>query len=129
MPVVYTIDKRRGIIRTRCYGFVTLPEVIYHFGALASDPDCPSRLDVVLDLSDMTSLPSDEKLKAVTDEIRGIRDRVVFGACAIVASSDPLFGTARVFEVLAARSFQATGVFRSPEDAEEWLAEQRSQPS
>ena len=57
VPVVYQISK--GLIRTRCYGPVTLPEVAEHFRELERDPDCPPRLDVLLDLRDITSLPSE----------------------------------------------------------------------
>ena len=48
MPVTYKIDKADGIIRTKCTGPVTIGEVIEHFHALERDPDCPSRLDVLL---------------------------------------------------------------------------------
>jgi len=126
MPVLYQIDKRNRVIRTKCVGNVTLEEVIQHFHTLEHDPDCPDRLDVLLDLRETTSIPADWQLRAVSEEIRRIRDRVSFGACAIVASSDVLFGTAKVFEVFAARGFRATRVVRGPSEAEAWLAEQRA---
>jgi hypothetical protein len=126
MPVLYQIDKRNKVIRTKCVGNVTLPEVIHHFHTLEHDPDCPDRLDVLLDLREMTSLPSDDQLRGVSEEIRRVRDRVTFGACAIVAASDAIFGTAKIFEVFAARGFRATRVVRGPSEAEAWLAEQRA---
>jgi hypothetical protein len=126
MSVTYTIDKSLGLIRTRCFGHVTLPEVIAHFRELEIDEQCPTRLDVILDLTDQTSLPSSEQLRAVTEKIGRLRDRVRFGACAIVVASDAWFGTAQVFEVLAARSFSATKVFREVGVAETWLEDQRS---
>ena len=126
MPVTYTIDKPLGLIRTRCFGHVTLPEVIAHFRELEIDEQCPTRLDVILDLTDQTSLPSSEQLRAVTEKIGRLRDRVRFGARAIVVASGAWFGTAQVFEVLAARSFAATKVFREFGAAEIWLEDQRS---
>ena len=112
MSVTYTIDKPLGLIRTRCFGHVTLPEVIAHFRELEIDEECPTRLDVILDLTDTTSLPSSEQLRAVPEKIGRLRDSVRFGACAIVVGSDAWFGTAQVFEVLAARNFSATKIFR-----------------
>ena len=94
--------------------------------ALEIDEQCPTRLDVILDLTDQTSLPSSEQLRAVTEKIGRLRDRVRFGARAIVVASDAWFGTAQVFEVLAARSFSATKVFREFGAAETWLEDQRS---
>ncbi len=126
MPVIYQIDAARGLIRTKCVGNVTFPEVADHFRALEADPDCPGRLDVLLDLRETTSLPTDLQLKAVSEEIARIRRTVHFGACAIVASSDALFGTAKIFEVVAARVFRVTEVFRGPAAAEAWLAKQRA---
>jgi hypothetical protein len=126
MSVTYTIDKPLGLIRTRCFGHVTLPEVIAHFHELEIDDYRPTRLDVILDLTDTTSLPSSEQLRAVTEKIGRLRDSVRFGACAIVVGSDAWFGTAQVFEVLAARSFSATKIFREVGAAETWLEDQRS---
>jgi HrpA-like RNA helicase len=126
MPVVYLIDREKALIRTRCVGPVTLPEVADHFRQLERDPDRPARVDVLLDLREVSSLPTDDQLRAVGREIQRIRDSVRFGACAIVASSDVLFGTAKMFEVVAAPGFRVTRVFRGPTEAEAWLAEQRS---
>lgn len=129
MPVIYQIDLKQALIRTRCVGHVTLSEVIEHFRTLESDPDCPDLLDVLLDLREVLSLPQDADLRAVSEEIARLRPRVKFGACAIVASSDALFGTAKVFEVFAARGFRATTVVRGPSEAEGWLAAQRARPA
>jgi len=126
MPVTYTIDKPLGLIRTCCSGHVTLPEVIAHFRELEIDEECPPRLDVILDLSDTTSLPSTEQLRAVSEKIGQIRSNVRFGACAIVVRTDAWFGTAQVFEVLAARSFSATEIFLEVTAAETWLEDRRS---
>lgn len=99
MPVKYQIDKANRIIRTKCIGPVTIEEVVEHFRALERDPDCPNHVDVLLDLSEETSVPKKENLQEVASEIRRIRGRVRFGTCAIVATTDALFGMLRMFEV------------------------------
>jgi hypothetical protein len=121
MPVVYEIDRARSIIRTRCVGHVTFEEVIGHFHVLESDPLCPSRLDVLLDLSAMTSLPDPGQLRAVSSEMGKVQERVRFGACAVVAPRDVLFGLLRMFEVFAEGQFRTTRVFREVDEAETWL--------
>jgi len=125
MPITYEIDKARGVIRTRCVGHVVFAEVAEHFRTLFLDPACPERLDVLLDLSEMTSVPGVEQLKAVPGEIGRIRDRVRFEACAIVATSDLLFGLTRMFEVFAEEQFRTTCVFRDASEAEAWLIAQQ----
>ena len=129
MPVTYEIDKAAGIIRTKCAGFVTLSDVKEHFQTLERDPDCPRQLDVLLDFSEMTSFPATEQLKAASEEISRVRDRVRFGAGAILVSTDAHYGNAMVFEVLSARAFRVTRIFRDLSEAEAWLAQQRTAAS
>lgn len=121
MPVTYRIDRTRQLLHTRCIGEVVFEEVRQHFAALRQDPDCPERLDVLLDLSEMTTLPATDQLRTVTDEIARIRPQVRFGRCAIIASREALFGMARMFEVFAERFFSETRVFRSEAEGTGWL--------
>ncbi|HVN82535.1 MAG TPA: hypothetical protein VMW38_26350 [Terriglobia bacterium] len=125
MPVTYSIDEAQGVIRTKCAGYVTLEQVVDHFRMLDEDPDCPAHLDVLLDLSETTSLPESNQLKIVSNEIGRIRSKIQFGTCAIVASREALFGMARMFEVFAAERFHAIQVFRILSEAEVWLASQQ----
>jgi hypothetical protein len=124
MPVTYEIDRVQRIIRTKCAGKVTLAEVVDHFHQLEREPGITGRLDVLLDLTETVSSPSANELRVVVAEIGRIRERVPFGALAIAANSDALYGMTRVFEVYAQDYFAASSVFRSLEQAEEWLLSQ-----
>ena len=126
MSVTYHIDKVKGIIRTRCIGNVTFDEVVDHFRELERDPDCPDRLDALLDLSETTSIPEANQLRAVSYQIGRIRERVKFNACAIVACKEVLFGMMRMFEIFAQEQFRMTCVFREVGEAEAWLTSQQS---
>jgi hypothetical protein len=119
MPITYVIEN--GSIHTRCFGDVRLFEVLDHFRQLEHDPNCSSNLDVLLDLSDMTSLPESGDLRQVADAIARVQSVVKFGACAIVAPRDALYGMLRMFEVYAEDYFRVTRVFRSETEAEAWL--------
>ena len=121
MPVTYRIDRDSGLIRTRCVGVVTFAEVIDHFRALERDPACRDHLDVVLDLGDLSSIPTPDQLRAVSVEIAQIQPKIRFGACAIVAKTDVLFGMSRMFEALAEERFRAIRVSRTVDEAEAWL--------
>src|ERR1017187_4308064 len=113
MPVSYSIDQSGGVIRTRCVGNVTFDEIVDHFRTLAQDPNCPGRLDVLLDLTKTTSIPSSSQLQSVSRAIGAIEGTVRFDACASAASPDVLFGMSPVFEVTAREHFRATCVFRA----------------
>jgi len=121
MPVTYRIETTRRVIYTRCIGNVTLDEVLDHFRLLERDPECPDRMDVLLDLSESASVPESHQLRDVSNQIGRIRQRVRFDACAIVAGSDVLFGMSRMFEVFAEKWFRATCVCRTRAEAEAWL--------
>jgi hypothetical protein len=126
MPVSYEFDEARATIHTRCTGAVTLAEVLGHFRELARDPDCPGRLDVLLDLGRLESLPSSNQLRSVSQEVADLRTRVAFGLGAIVAPTDALFGMMRMFEVFASAYFKDVHVFRSLDEAQAWLSIERT---
>lgn len=126
MPLTYSIDTNARLIRTTCAGNLTLEEVINHFHELQRDPNCPSRLDVLLDLTDVTSLPESRQLGAVALEVKKTLEKVRFDVCAIVAQRDALFGMLRMFEVMVEKYFRAIQVFRVRAEAETWLAAQKT---
>ena len=120
MPITYRIERERSRIVTTCAGEVTLPEVMGHFDQLQRDPDVTPRLNVLLDLTQQTSVPLTRQMQAAADRV-GLVTNVVFEACAIVATREAMFGMARMFEVLARGHFAVLKTFRDRKEAEEWL--------
>jgi hypothetical protein len=121
MPVNYRIDLELKRIMTRCTGETTLREVLGHFAELEADPDCPPHADVLLDLSDIETLPNVGQIRAAAERAGDASRKVGFGSCAIVVGSEAWFGMARVFEAFTDRYFARTSVFRSLDAAEIWL--------
>jgi len=124
VPVSYKIEPDRKLIRTVCTGDVTPEEVNDHFRDLACDPERPEELNVLLDLTEVTSIPEPGQVRGVGITLKKYRSILKFNACAIVAHSDVLFGMMRMFEVFARDSFVISHVFRSTAEAEVWLAAQ-----
>lgn len=121
MPITYHIDRSRKLIRTTCSGPVLFEEVVRHFAILTHEPRLPDRLDVLLDLSDVTSIPETQHLRGVAETINEIRDRLQFGVCAVVAAGDVAFSIAKMFTAFAREQFEVTTVVRTNAEAEQWL--------
>jgi hypothetical protein len=126
MPVTYRIDAETKTIRTTCSRPLMFAEVIDHFRQLKDDPACAGRLDVFLDVSDVDTLPQSSQLGAAGAAAGTVRQKAQFGACAIVAPHNAMFGMMRMFEVLAGDHFAAIRVFRETAEAEAWLASQQT---
>ena len=122
MPVTFEIDRETFLIRTTCSGHVTFDEVEAHFRELAAAWERFVPFDVLLDLTECTSLPTIWQLRAVVSRVADLGGRKSFGSCAIVASREILFGILRMFEVFAEGKFEALRVFRSKSDAQSWLS-------
>ena len=122
MPITYTIDVRMGLIVTRCFGHVTLAEVQEHFQELARVWPPVDRLDVLLDLTDQTSLPTLRQLEKVATELDEQIGPRRFGRCAVVVVTEQdLHGSMQMFEVLVGRLFDAIEIFRTPLAVLTWL--------
>lgn len=121
MPITYTIDVPLALIVTRCVGHVTLAEVKEHFQELARVWPSVDRLDVLLDLTEQTSLPTLRDLEEVAKEVGTQIGPLRFGRCAVVTLQDSLYGSMGMFEVLVGRFFDAVEIFQTPPEAAAWL--------
>jgi len=127
MPITYQMDVANGLIRTHCFGDVTLAEVIDHFRELEADPRCPCHVDVLLDVTEEVTIPTSDQLRNVALAIAGARRRIEFGFCAIAASANALFGMMRMFEVFTEKYFRETQAFRTIDEADAWLTSKRAE--
>jgi hypothetical protein len=122
LPITYQLDQESALVQTRCRGDVTFEEVADHFRELGAEPDLPPRLDVLLDLRETSSLPETGQIRDLMLELEQLQGRVKWGAWAVVASNDAMFGIARMFQVFAEGHFQTSLVCRELEEARSWLA-------
>jgi hypothetical protein len=120
MPITYTIDVPRALIVTRGFGQVTLAEVREHFQELARVWPPVDRLDVLLDLTEQTSLPTLGDLEKVATEVDEQIGARRFGRCAVVTAQN-LHAPMQMFEVLVGTLFDAIEIFPTPFAALVWL--------
>jgi hypothetical protein len=123
MPISYSINVSAALITTRCVGHVTVAEVLEHFKELPRVWPAVDRLDVFLDLRELTSLPTLAELQEVAAEIEGQIGPHRFGRCAVVTdgSRDLLHESMQMFEILVNPLFEEIRVFRSALEAVVWL--------
>jgi len=124
MPIRYRVNSDAGLIETRCVGDVRYEEVFEHFAELEANPDLPERLDLLLDLTEMESTPESGQLRSVADDLARFESKIAWGACAIVANSDLVFGLSRMFQVFAEAHFEESTVVRDRSQAMQWLGSQ-----
>lgn len=126
MPVSCKVDPADSLIRTHCSARTTFPEVLAHFAELRSMPDLPQPLDVFLDLTEIETLPTLDQLEAVAATTGSLTPDMRWGAMAIIAASDVVFGTSRIYEALVSHYFERIQVFRNAVEADAWLEGVRS---
>jgi hypothetical protein len=118
MPISYTIDHNKKRIFTRAAGIVTFEELLAHMRAepgqsAASYPE-------IFDCTDATTDINSADVRVLVDHRKKIAEVQEPGAVAIVATNDLFFGMFRVFDMLT-DDVRPIRVFRSPEQAGEWL--------
>ncbi len=126
MPITFDLDRVARSIRTRCVGNVTFDEVMDHFRELGDLKPLPEGLDVLLDLTEMASLPAGTQMRGVASGVTRIDSIAEWGCWAVVTDRDALYGMVRMLRVFLEGQVRDFGVFRDLAEAERWLAAQRS---
>lgn len=124
MPIDYEIeraDEHCALVRTTCRGAVDFEQALEHFRALVTDPRRQGRLDVLLDLRSVETLPDREQVREVAEQVGGMLPVVQWRRLAVVAARDVVFGVSRMFEAHSEPYFEETHVFRDLDEAEAWL--------
>jgi hypothetical protein len=118
LPVTYEIDAEQGIVTTRLWGVVTDDEVYEHNERLRSDPGFHSAYRQLVDMSGIT------EAAVTTTMIAETARKQLFtpgSRRAMFASTDEVFGLARMFALRSEPGGQTIEVFRNRSEAEEWL--------
>jgi hypothetical protein len=120
MPITYTLDRERRRMITRAEGLLTRAELESHLDVEAQD-----HAEEFAELFDARNATTD----ITADDVRGLVDRarqwqaagIVVGPTAIVATTDVVYGMARMYAILAEFLNAPVEVFRDVEPAMEWL--------
>ena len=120
MPVGYRIDPARKLIVSWASGELTEVELDDHLAELTNDPAFNGSYDQIADLREITSLRISSTFVKRKSLHTAHTDR---SRRAFVASSDVVFGTSRMFQILADEHPDEVRVFRDLDDALVWLGQ------
>jgi len=121
MPIIYSIDRDRGIACVKADGKVTHREDMECFGNLLSDAEFRPGLLLLLDYRGRESVASSQEVRELVEHSGKVRPILGDARCAIVVSSDVAFGMGRMYSALSEHSFVPTNVFRDIDEARQWL--------
>ena len=118
MGMNYKIDPARHLVLTRGWGILSSHELFDFTSRILVDPRFDPTYRSLGDLREVTEVTVDTLDAAYTAAtplfVAGTRR-------AIVATSDSVYGMARMFATFAERSGQEVRIFREMRLAEEWL--------
>ena len=122
MAITYCIDMERGVVFTTITGVLTDDEIVQHKQKLVRDPDFSPGMRQLSDVRGVERLdvtPDGVKHFAALDEEH--TDELGDHRLAIVVSDNAVFGTARMYQAFTVRNVEQVSVFRSMNEAREWL--------
>ena len=118
MPTSYNIDSTRNLVCSRGWGVLTTEDLYEHYAKMLADPRFDPGFRQLADLREVTALTIDATAIAQSAAVPTFDSHA---RRAIVASSDIAYGMSRMFSLYAESSGQTVQVFRTMEEANEWL--------
>ena len=118
MPASYSIDREQQAIFSRASGTLTDEELRDHQRRVLADPDFDPRLRQLWDLRQVSAA---EVSTATLRDLAAATSYAPDTKRAVVAPRDVIYGLARMFQTLHEHAGEDFRVFRSVEEARDWL--------
>jgi hypothetical protein len=119
MSLTFRVDKPGGVIRSHGTGVLTTADLLQYFAETRADPDYESSMHRVMDLREVTQLPSSDDIRSLAAFARS-RAPVETARMAIIASSDLAFGVSMMFKAFVGYGERLV-VVRDEAEAVDWL--------
>lgn len=97
MPLTFQVDLAQGIIHSRGSGVLTTADLLAYYAETRADPDYEPGMHRLMDLREVTQLPSSDDIRALATFAR-TKAPVEKARMAIIASSDLTFGVSMMFK-------------------------------
>lgn len=122
MPLRHHVDvKRRRVVATLS-GEVSLAEMLDAITASVSHPDFEPGFDVYSDHTGITRVFTTDQARRLAGHLASLSEQMAGSRWAIVTDKEASFGMMRMLSVFAQEVPMELEVFRSPEEAEQWLS-------
>jgi hypothetical protein len=119
MPLTFHVDKTNGVIRSRGSGTLTMADLLTYFAESRADPDYEPTMHRVMDLREVTQLPSSDDVRSMATFAR-TKAPVETARMAIIATSDLAFGVSMMFKGFVGYGERLV-VVRDESEAMDWL--------
>lgn len=119
MPLTYRVDKQEKILRSHGSGVLSVADLMDYFAATRADPDFDPAMHRLMDLREVTQLPSSEDIRSLAALARA-KAPVDAARMAILASSDLAFGVGMMFKAFVGFGERLI-VVRDEAEAMAWL--------
>lgn len=110
-----------GIVFTDMEASFSLDDVRVYLAAVMTDPSYRNGMPSLVDCRRVTALLSPEELRVIAADIGKLTTAPVSGRCAVLASSDVVFGLLRMYEVYSDGAPVEVRAFRDQNEAMAWL--------
>ena len=122
MPIEYDIIEENKLVLAMGSGVITAKDIISHLDSLASDNKYIATMKKLVDYRTIESISiSPNEASVIARKKKELINCFSGEKCAFVSPGDLTFGTARVHQALVDSADLNTAVFRSIEEAQEWL--------
>lgn len=120
MPLTYRVDKDSHIVRSQGSGALSVEDLLQYFAASRADPEFEPSMHRLMDLREVTQLPSSADVRSLATFVR-TKAPTETARMAILASSDLAFGVSMMFKAFVGYGERLL-VVRDEAEANAWLA-------
>jgi len=127
MPVSHYVDRARGILFVTRSGTINRHDEDRSFQKRNDDPSIIPGIPVVVDCTGVDPPDTTEIVQYIADHSMHTAQRLKCGPLAIVVGSDVEYGMARMYQLLTETVHPDMEIFRSAQEAIDWLDSKKSQ--
>lgn len=118
MPIDFSIAPDEQLVRSRCFGHVTVRDITGHQDALAADPTFEPEFDQIFDLTAVETIDID---RSGTIALARRSPFAEASRTAVIASAPLAVGLSRVFGAMVQGGRRDLRIFEDVAQAVDWL--------
>lgn len=120
MPITYSLEPERKLVVVNLSGAISGQDISRYFDELTSEAEVDRTWRCLIDATDVENAEfTMRSVKALIEHIGS--DRLYRWRSAFAVSSDVIYGLTRGYQILSSIAGGEVGVFRTVEQAEQWL--------